>query len=192
MVSPHSLLLVPAVCAAVLASGCGNERTLPPDVATPGPPLGSDLVRAPRAGLSFQAPAGWQRRARPALPLVASISTGRATINVFRYARSEPLPQTRAELRKAAAGLVGAARLRDATLVSRKTSVLRVDGQPAVVVRATETIAGQPRTVRSTHVYADGGEVVVDAIAPAADFKRVDAQVFRPVVRSLRFTGPAA
>lgn len=44
--------------------------------------------------------------------------------------------------------------------------------------------------VRSTHVYADGAEIVVDAFAPERDFRRVDAQVFRGVLRSLHITTP--
>jgi hypothetical protein len=44
--------------------------------------------------------------------------------------------------------------------------------------------------VRSTHVYAYGGEVVVDAFAPANVFGRADRDAFRPLVRSLRLRGP--
>ncbi len=40
--------------------------------------------------------------------------------------------------------------------------------------------------VRSTHVYAEGAEIVVDAFAPEKDFRRVDEQVFRPLLKSLK------
>lgn len=184
---PRSILAL-AVVPAVLISPCGHARTPPPDVTTPAAPSGTETVRSAPAGVSFAAPRGWRRQRAPAAPLVASLRDGRAIVNVFRYPRTEPLPQTRAELRTAGEALVGAAKQRDATLTERSRSVTRVDGRPAVVLRATETIEGQPRTVRSTHVYADGAELVVDAIAPAVDFARVDAAVFRPFVRSLRFT----
>jgi hypothetical protein len=184
--------IVLALAGAALLAGCGNARTQPPEVATPGPPLGSDAVRYPAAGVAFQAPAGWRRQDAPVAPLIVSVSTGSAVLSVFRYPRSEPLPTKGKALRAAVAALAGAAKQRDATVVAVKRSTLTVDGKPAVVLRATETVAGLPRTVRSTHVYADGGEVVIDAMAPAADFKRVDAEVFRPVVRSLKLSKPTA
>ena len=52
-------------------------------------------------------------------------------------------------------------------------------------IRAKEHIAGQPRTVRSTHIYAHGAEYVIDAYADADSFRAVDAKVFRPLLRSL-------
>jgi len=178
------------LCAsALLGVACGNDRSPAPDVMTPGPPLGSNTQRFDAAGIGFEAPAGWSLRPG-APPLVATLATGRASISIFRYPRDVPLPKTRASLDAAVEALVGAARTRDPTFAELKRDRLRVDGRPAVVVRGTETVDGQPRTVRSTHVYAFGGELVVDAIGPAADFKRVDAEVFRPLVRSLRLRKP--
>ncbi|MCW3011278.1 MAG: hypothetical protein JWO90_1682 [Solirubrobacterales bacterium] len=174
-----------------LLAGCGNDPTPPPDVVTPGPPLGANPQAFPAAGVAFTAPAGWDLRTGEA-PLVASVATGRAAITVFRYPRTEPLPGTPDELDAAAEALVGAAKQRDPGFVELKRDRVRVDGRPAVVLRGTETIDGQPRTVRSTHVYAFDGEVVIDALAPAADFKRVDAEVFRPLVRSLDLSRPRA
>ncbi len=177
------------LCAALLSAGCGNARTPAPDVMTPGPPLGSNTERFDEAGLGFEAPAGWTLRPG-APPLIATLATGRASISIFRYPRDVPLPTTRATLDAAVEALVGAARTRDPTFVELKRDRLRVDGRPAVVVRGTETVAGQPRTVRSTHIYAFRGELVVDAIAPAPDFKRVDAETFRPLLRSFRLRKP--
>jgi hypothetical protein len=79
---------------------------------------------------------------------------------------------------------------RDQTFKASKTTITKVGGHPAIQVRGTETLAGQPRTVRSTHVYAFGGEVVVDAFAPASAFGQVDRDAFRPLVRSLRLRAP--
>jgi hypothetical protein len=181
--------LVFAVAAAL--AGCGNGRARVPDTATPGPPLGTNAAAYPQAGLRFGAPAGWHVEPGRA-PLVTTITTGRATIAVWRYPRTEPLPATGAQLEQARAALLAAAKARDASFAEHRTTVTRVDGRPAIVVRGTETLAGQPRTVRSTHVYAFGGEVVVDAFAPARDFARVDRQVFGPLVRSLRLSKPRA
>ena len=171
--------------AAAAVGGCANEQTPAPDVTTPGPPLGSSRQSDPGSDLSFLVPSGW-RFDRGTPPLVATIATGRASIAIWRYPRTEPLPSTREELDRALDGLVAAAKARDATFTELKRARLRVDGKPAVQLRGTQTVAGQPRTVRSTHVYADGAEVVVDAIAPAQDFKRVDELVTLPLIRELR------
>jgi hypothetical protein len=172
-------------------AGCGDRRTPVPDVVTPGPPLGSDSVAYPKAGLRLLAPAGWSRSGGAA-PLVATISTGRATIAIFRYARSESLPRTRDELQAALQALVGAAKARDSTFTATTQEVVRLHGRAGVQLQGTETIEGQPRTVRSTHLYAFGGEVVIDAYAPARDFARVDRQAFGPLLRSLRLDRPTA
>lgn len=185
---PVPRLLI-ALAAAVLLTGCGKERTKAPDVVTPGPPLGANPGTFPAAGVKFAAPAGWDLQ--PGVPpLVATITTGRATIAVYRYPRAEPLPRKKGELNDAAEALAGAALTRDASYKELARGRLRVDGKPAVVLRATETVGDQPRTVRSTHVYAFDGEVVVDAFAPAGDFKRVDDEAFRPFVRSLMLDKP--
>lgn len=174
---------------ALVLAGCGNDRTQPPDVTTPAPPLGSNAERFDAQGIAFASPAGWTlQRGTP--PLVATVATGRAVVSIFRYPRTEPLPRTRSELDDAAEALAGGAKQRDGTFAERARGRVRVDEQPGVVLRGTQTIAGQPRTVRSTHVYAFGGEVVVDAFAPAQDFKRVDAEAFRAIVRSLKLTQP--
>lgn len=169
--------------------GCGNDQTPPPALATPGPPLGANPARFEQAGVAFTAPAGWNLQAGKE-PLVATITTGRASIAIFRYPRTEPLPETRAQRTVALDALVGAAKLRDPSFVELKRSTSSIDDRPAVVLRGTETVAGQPRVVRSTHVYAFGAELVVDAFAPAEDFRRVDATAFRPVVRSLDLFAP--
>lgn len=174
-----------------MLAGCGTQRQLPPDVTTPGPPIGSQPASFPAAGLSFLAPNGWLRTDGQGT-LVTTISTGEATIAIYRYPRTETLPRTRAELDAALTALVGAAKARDSTFTEIKRGRLRVDGHPAVQLRGTETVVGRPRMVRSTHVYADGAEIVVDAFAPQADFRRVDAQVFRGVLRSLRIMRPKA
>ncbi|MCA1690147.1 MAG: hypothetical protein LC720_06850 [Actinobacteria bacterium] len=60
----------------------------------------------------------------------------------------------------------------------------------AVQLRGLETIDGQRREVRSTHLYADGAEVVIDAYAPPDQFRTVDRGVFHPLLRGLRLAAP--
>lgn len=179
--------------AAAVLAGCGTARTPAPDLSTPAAGGGgAGPVAFERAGVAFSAPSGWRRRGAEQAPLVASLSSGRATVNIFRYERSEPLPATGAELDEAARRLEDAARQRDPSLQFLRRSTTRVGSRPAVVLRATETIEGQRRTVRSTHVYGDGVEVVVDAIAPAADVARLERGVFEPLVRSVRIVAAGA
>lgn len=177
------------VLPALMLAACGNDRTLAPDVSTVGPPLGKSPATYPKAGITFEAPTGWNLGAGTD-PLVATVQTGRATVGIWRYPRTEPLPKTDAELQAARDALLAAAKARDATFTALKSTVLRLDGKRAVQIRGNETIEGQRRMVRSTHVYAGGAEIVVDAIAPGPDFRRVDAQVFRPLLQSLRIARP--
>jgi hypothetical protein len=174
--------------AALVLAGCGSDRTQTPGVTTP-IAQGSDTVTFPDEGISFKAPKGWNvARGKP--PLVASIQTGQATIAIWRYPRSEKLPRTPAELEAARQALLAVAKQRDPSFEEIKSAPARVDGKPAVQIRARETIEGQKRIVRSTHVYAGGAEIVVDAFAAPENFRRVDAEVFRPLLRSLRISRP--
>jgi hypothetical protein len=177
--------------AAVVLTGCGNHRAAVPDTATPGPPLGTNAAIYPQAGLRFGAPAGWHVEPGQA-PLVTTITTGRAAVAVWRYPRTEPLPATRRALEQARSALLAAAAARDPTFAPQASRATRVDGRGAVEVRGTETVEGARRAVRSTHVFAFGAEVVVDASAPPRDFARVDRQVFGPLVHSLRLGPPKA
>jgi hypothetical protein len=175
--------------ACVLVAGCGNQRQRPPDVSTVAKPAGTTPVSFAGQGVSFAAPGGWHVRGGQA-PLVATVQSGPAQIAVWRYPRTEPLPATKAQLTQARDLLLEAARARDQTFKESKASITKVGGHPAIQVRGTETVGGQPRSVRSTHVYAYGGEVVLDAFAPANVFGQADRDAFRPVVRSLRLQAP--
>ncbi len=172
------------VFAGLVLAGCGNERQEPPDVTTPGPPIGT--IPKTVAGIRLLVPNGWLINEPGEGTQVMTISTGEATIAIYRYPRNEQIPKTRKQLTQALDLLIGAAKARDSTFSLIKRARLRVDGHPAVQVRGTETIVGRPRVVRSTHVYIPKAEIVIDAFAPAKDFKRVDEQVFRPLLRSVR------
>ena len=175
--------------ACVLLAGCGNAQQQPPDVSTVARPSGTTPIAFDAQGIRFAAPGGWHVRDGQA-PLVATVQSGPAQIAVWRYPRTEPLPATKAQLTQARDLLLQAAKARDATFKADRTAITKVGGHPAVQVRGTETVAGQPRSVRSTHVYAGGGEVVVDAFAPANVFGQADRDAFRPLVRSLEVQAP--
>ena len=105
--------------------------------------------------------------------------------------RTETLPKSKLELQAARDALVKATTKRDVTFEKIKTAATTVAGEPAVQIRAREHIAGQPRTIRSTHIYAHGAEYVIDAYSDADSFRSVDATVFRPLLRSLHVSAPA-
>jgi hypothetical protein len=185
------LLGVLLAALATLVVGCGNEPAPVPDTTTPVAPSGTEPVRYRGAGVALEAPVGWQARPGRA-PLIATFTSGQGSISVFRYPRIEPFPRTRKELTAATDQLVAAAKARDASFRETRRSRTRVDGSRAIVLRGTERVAGQVREVRSTHIFARGAEVVVDAFAPPAEFARVDEQVFRPLLRSLELSRPRA
>lgn len=175
--------------ACLLLAGCGNQQQRPPTVGPPAQPNGTAAVAFDKDGVRFAAPGGWHVQAGAA-PLVATVQSGSALIAVWRYPRTEPLPATHGQLVQARDLLLAAAKARDASFVALKSAITKLGVHPAIQVRGTETVSGLPRTVRSTHVYAFGAEVVVDAYAPASVFGRVDRQAFVPLVRSLKLRAP--
>lgn len=177
------LVLTAAALVAALA-GCGGASN--DDTAT-------TAARAtgafPKAGIAFTPPADWNVDAGSG-HLVATTQAGQATVAVWRYPRDETLPKSKLELQAARDALLQASTKRDASFEKIKTAATTVAGEPAVQIRAREHIAGQPRTVRSTHIYAHGAEYVIDAYADADSFRQVDAQVFRPLLRSVHVSAP--
>jgi hypothetical protein len=174
-----------ALVAALVLAGCGNSRTRVPDVRTPDAPQGSRDVRLRAAGIRFKAPVNW-----PDLPAqgarAGGIQSKTATLAIWRYPRTEPLPSSAAALAEVRGLLVDRIKQRDTTFKVRTQRSLRLAGARAIQVTGSATIAGLPFRVRSTHLFKDGAEVVVDAYAPPRDFARVDATVFRPLLRTLR------
>ncbi len=173
------------VLAGALPSGCGNRRSGPPDLATPQPPRKLGHYKYPDAQLRFSAPRNWTPIPRRS-PQVALVFSGRATVAIWRYPRREPLPTTHEGLNNARAQLIGAARARDGTLAIRSSRLVAIGGVPGVQLLADETVAGQRRRVRSTHVFGHGAEYVIDASAPADVFAAVDRTVFAPLLASVR------
>src|ERR671916_2239929 len=79
--------------ASLVAAGCGRERIEPPDTVRPAAPAGTGSEAFPKDGLFLERPGNWPfRPGRP--PLVASTSSGTATVALWRYLRSETLPRT--------------------------------------------------------------------------------------------------
>lgn len=179
-------VLVALLCTAAVA-GCGNDVSRPPDTRTPEPPRGTREVDLEPAGVSFTAPFNW-----PALPAegqrAGGIQSRRATVAVWRYDRSEPLPETGAELREVQKLLVDRVSERDPGFELRSARRLRRGGARAIELVGRQTIAGRPYDVRSTHIFHDNAEIVVDAYAPPEHFERVDRTVFRPLLGSLELS----
>jgi hypothetical protein len=180
----RALTAVAVSAVAVFATACGSDS---PD--TTAATSAADTGAFPQQGVSFTPPSDWSVNAGKG-HLVATAQAGSATVAVWRYPRSEKLPASKLQLQAARDSLVGLSKKRDATFEQIKTAATTIAGQPAVQIRAREHIAGQPRTVRSTHIYAHGAEYVVDAYADADSFRAVDAKVFRPLLRSLRVSAP--
>jgi hypothetical protein len=186
---PLPLLAGFLLAALPLAAACGREPLSTPDVAEPIRSRQVQPVDFPAEGLRFELPGGWAVN-RGQAPLVATAGSGGATISVWRYVRSEKLPRAPDELREAQTALIGAAERRDPTFTVRSVRQVKVDGAPAIQILGTGTIDGARRDLRSTHVYAKGAEVVVDAFATQRYFERTDRLAFRPLLRSLKIDPP--
>ena len=186
---PNRFAIVLAVLAAVPAAGCGRDRLQTPDPSRPAEVVGQAERTYPKAGVRFEGPDDWTWETSKD-PLVTSTANGSATVAVWRYVRTEPLPREDADLDEAERRLVEAAKLRDPRFRLDRASRLKVDGAPAIQVLGTELVDGRERRVRSTHVYAKGAEFVVDAYAAPRDFASVDRSVFRPLVRSFKIDPP--
>ncbi len=176
---------VPAMlCTALLLAGCGGGRVKAPNLSATVRPTGFLTVRYARDGVALRVPANWTATAEPS-PMVAVYSSGSATISLWRFPSRSPAPTSTAQLQKALAALLGAAKARDPGLLVARTGLSSVSGAGAVIIDATERVAGKLRRVRSEHVYVDGAELVLDAYAPPGQFASVDHDVFSPVRKSL-------
>jgi hypothetical protein len=182
--------LAPLCLAAVWPlAGCGNERQDAPRLAPAAAPSGVRSEHLARDGVRLRVPRNWAVGAG-APPLVIRVGSGRAVVAVWRYRRVEELPRSAGDLTRARRALAAAAKARDRTLRVISARALRVGGAPGVQVLATERIGAARREVRSTHLYAYGAELVIDAYAPPGEFARVDRTVFQPLLRSLRISRP--
>ena len=183
---------VPALLLAGLAvAGCGSSKDKAPDSGAI--PTGGATVSVtyPQAGVRFRAPQGWRRETGKA-PLVAAVQTGPATIALWRYPRSEQLPTTHTALQAAKQALVAQIKKRDPGFRVQRAKLLHVGPKRAVQVLGLGQINGNRRMIRSTHIYTEKAEFVVDAYAPPTVFARVDRGVFAGVLASLEISKPRA
>ena len=177
---------------AALPAGCGNDRTPVPDLtAVPAPKAFRDAF-FDEQGVRFRAPTNW-RVVPGEAPLVATVAIGSAQIGVWRYPRSEPLPETRAQLDAARKALVAQIESRDPTFKLTSTRLVvkpGIRGVEVIGIGANLTNQSVQRSMRSVHAYGRGAEVVMDAFAPPKEFARIDEQTFGPVTRSLKLRTP--
>lgn len=171
--------------AGLALTGCGNSRTPVPDVRHADPPRGDRKVDLRAARVRFTAPFNWSDLPAQG-PRAGGIQSKTATVAVWRYPRTEPLPVGRAALKRVRDLLVARVKARDASFRLRSSALTRRGGARAIELVGAQRIAGLPFDVRSTHVFKGGAEIVVDAYAPPEDFARVDRTVFRPVLETLR------
>lgn len=184
-------VLAALVLGAAALAGCGNEESKPPTVTAPEAAFGWLDLSIPGQGVKFQRPSAW-RYTPGEPPLLGTMSSGLVTISVWRYPREETLPETLEELTVAKDALVAAAQARDPSFSVIKAKGTRAAHRPAVVIIADQTVSGEPRRVRSTHIYTDGAEFVIDAFAPADQYSQVEEPIIVELVRTFQFSTPVS
>jgi hypothetical protein len=181
--------LAPIAVAAVLVSGCGEERTRPPDLTHAQAPQCCVRTVLREQGISYRRPRNWAQL--PAAGTFAGgLSSRAATVAVWRYPRTEPLPRDDAALEQVQTLLLDRVRQRNPTFTLRHSQITRIGGAPGIELLGSQTSSGFAYDVRSAHVFKAGAEIVVDAYAPSADFPRLDRLVFRPLLASLEVSRP--
>jgi hypothetical protein len=181
--------LAPIAVAAALVAGCGEQRTRPPDVAHAVAPEPRVDVVLRGQGIRYRRPRNWDQLP-PAGSLVGGVTSRTATVAVWRYPRTEPLPEDPAALERVETLLLDRVRQRNPTFTLRESEITRVAGAPAIVLTGSQAAAGFAYDLRSAHVFKAGAEVVVDAYAPSADFPSLDRRVFQPLLASLEVSQP--
>ncbi|MEY2513957.1 MAG: hypothetical protein QOJ89_1315 [bacterium] len=189
---PRIALVLAAVGAAILFAGCGNARTPVPDLGLIPTPKGFRETPYAAQGVRFKAPTNWRVVDGDDTQL-ATVAIGDAQVGVWRYERTEPLPETHAQLAAARQALVAQIESRDPTFKLTSTRLVLKPGfrgVEVVGVGTNLTNRSVQRSMRSLHAYGHGLEVVMDAFAPPRQFARVDEQTFGPMARSLRLSPP--
>jgi hypothetical protein len=189
-------------CSLVSLGGCGNSRTPVPDPSQPVQPSSFRTLRYSGSSVAlglkrswsieFGAPSNWSIVKRKP-PVVTVVTSGAAVVALWRYGRKAPVPAGTEAYARVRQELIDVARNRDRSLQLISAKTVRVGSDPGIELDALESIGGQRRRVRSTHVFVAGAELVLDEYAPLAVFHSVDRAVFLPLKRSLRLAvTPAA
>lgn len=198
-VGPAGIVVIAAALLVFPLLGGGRERTPATEIVRPSPPSGGFVLQNVGLGTLLRLPRDpWSTRgcddqgdgpdkAQPFLRCV--VTSGPGVLSIWIYPRSRRGPRTAAALETAKDDLLAASKDRDPSFRTIAAVVTEYDGLPAIQIRGTAKVLGRPRTIRSTHVFVGGREIVVDAYATNSSFRRVDATVFRPVLRSLRIAG---
>jgi hypothetical protein len=179
------LAVLHCVLAGAVLIGCGNQRAKPPNLEAPKPPDAMKRFVYEKAQLEFSAPRNWSQR-EDSPPRVALVSSGAASVVIWRYRRRGRLPESGLALEGALAALADAVRAHDRDAVVRSTRVVTVGDVPGIELVADQVLFGERRRVRSRHLFARGAEYVIDASAPPDSFARVDRTVFAPLMASVQ------
>ena len=179
------LRLLAAGFTLVLLGGCGNARTPAPVLGSPSLPTGFRVVNLPSAGARLSVPRNWVLLGTRSRQLLVLDTSGGAVISLWRYPLHGPAPSSAQQLQLARHRLIASARARDPALRVISSSVLRIEGDPAIRLDADERIGTGERRVLSTHVFNATEELVLEEYAPPQLFATVDRAVFVPVLRSL-------
>lgn len=194
-VGPAAIVAIAAALLIFPLLGGGRERTPPTEIVRPSPPSGGFSKQNVGLGTLVELPRNpWSTRgcddqgdppdeAQPDLRCV--VTSGPGVLSIWIYPRGRRGPRTAAELETAKDDLLSASRQREPSFERKAAVVTRYDGLPAIQIRGTARILDRPRTIRSTHIFVGGREIVIDAYATNSSFRRVDETVFRPVLRSL-------
>ena len=173
--------------AALSLVGCGTQREAS-DLLTPRSPARLTFQAFVPAGVGLFSPVNWRREVRPP-PGIFEISSGAAVMAGWAYERSEPLPRTGSELARARERLLEEVLRRDPMFELRSVRTQRVAGAPAIEIAGEQTVLRRRLRVRSVHVFKGRVEYVMEALAPPADFERVDREAFAPLLRTLQLAG---
>ena len=180
-----------ALCAlAVLPalSACGSK---PADVGDPGTakkPDKLEVVKYPKAGMTFKGPSNW-RRTPGVYPRVATLSSGEAVLAIFAYKRNEPAPPDKEALKTAKTRLLKQIKRRNKRYDVSVSRTRTIAGRPAIEVSGVQTLAGVQFKTRSVHIFKRNGEYVFEALAPRKQFDVLQKGVVKPVLTSIKLTG---
>jgi hypothetical protein len=181
----RSIAPLALLCCALVA-GCGDDDSGQTTTARIAPPQRVDYGQY---GISFRTDPSWSVNGG-LRPHVSAIASGAASVAIWRFPRTERLPRTRLELRQALRSVVASARRRDTTFRRIEGHTMRVDGRPAIEIRATDRLDGRQRATRTLHLYAYKAEIVVEGWTAPTDAARADRVLFDPLLRSLRIARP--